>query len=77
MAMTIKIVSDKEAEKVDFVVCAPVGPTDFTDNLTAFCCKCGTKVMYRWYMPRKPPKICLACANAMPGNAVTTIKKHS
>jgi hypothetical protein len=73
----IKVVSDEEAEKVDFVICMPVGPSLFNDNLTARCCKCGTKVMYRWNAPRKPPKICIDCANARPGDVITTIKKHS
>jgi hypothetical protein len=57
----IKVVSDEEAEKVDYVVCMPVGPSSFDDNLTAFCCKCGIKVMHRWHAPRKPKRICLDC----------------
>jgi len=57
----VTIVSDDEAEKVDFLVCMPLGPSPFNDNLTDFCCKCGIKVMYRWHAPRKPKKLCLDC----------------
>jgi len=58
----VTVVSDAEAEQVDFVVCMPLGPSDFTDNLVGNCCQCGTKVMYRWHAPRKPKKICIDCA---------------
>ena len=58
----VEIISDEEAEKCDYVVCMPLGPSPFKDNLTGVCCKCGVKVMYRWHAPRKPPKICLDCA---------------
>ena len=62
----VTVVSDAEAEKVDYVVCMPEGsPTPFDDNLTGFCCKCGTKVIYRWHAPRTPPKICVACVGKM------------
>jgi hypothetical protein len=59
----VKVVSDEEAEKLDYVVCVPEGPSPFTDNLIGNCCKCGVRVMYRWHAPRKPPKICLDCLN--------------
>jgi hypothetical protein len=62
----IEVIPDEEAEKVDYVVCVRVGtPSPFDDNLTAFCCKCGTKVIHRWHAPRTPPKICLECALEM------------
>lgn len=62
MNKKIKIVSDKEAEKADYVVCMPAdSPTTFTDNLTGYCCKCGVKVMYRWHAPLKPKRICVNC----------------
>jgi len=57
----VTIVNDDEAEKADFVVCMPFGPSPFDDNLTGICCKCGIKVMYRWHAPRKPKKLCLDC----------------
>lgn len=68
----VEVISNKEAEEVDFVVCMPLGPTQFTDNLTGLCCKCGIKVMYRWHAPRKPPKICLECMNKNAGKLITT-----
>lgn len=57
----IKVCSDAEAEQMQYLVCMPAGPSEFEDNLTGFCCKCGTKVMYRWHAPRKPPRICINC----------------
>lgn len=57
----IKIVSDKEAEQSDYLVCAPFGPSPFEDNFKGICCKCGIAVMYRWHAPRKPKRICLDC----------------
>jgi hypothetical protein len=58
----VTVVSDEEAETVDYVVCVPAGtPSPFSDNLTAFCCRCGVKVIHRWHAPRKPKKICLEC----------------
>lgn len=61
------VVSDAEAEKVDYVVCMPEGPSEFTDNLTGFCSHCGRKVMFRWHAPLKPKKICIDCAAKLPG----------
>jgi hypothetical protein len=58
----ITVISDNESEKADYVVCMPVGPSPFSDNLTAFCCECGIKLMHRWHVPRKPKKICIECA---------------
>lgn len=64
--MSIQIVSDEDAEKCDFLVCAPADlPTPFSDNLTAFCCKCGVKVQHRWHAPRKPKRICMDCMMKM------------
>jgi hypothetical protein len=61
----ITVVDDEEAEQVDFVVCMPVGPSPFDDNLTGFCSQCGVKIMYRWHAPTKPKKICLECMNKL------------
>jgi len=57
----VTIINDDEAEKSDFVVCMPVGPSPFEDNLTGFCCKCSAKVMFRWHAPRKPKRLCIDC----------------
>lgn len=57
----IQIVSDEEAEKADFVVCALLGPTEFADNQTGVCQDCGCAIMFRPYVPKAPAKICLAC----------------
>jgi len=57
----IPLVSDEEAEQSDYLVCAPLGPSPFDDNLKGTCCKCGVTVMYRWHALRKPKRICLKC----------------
>jgi len=57
----VTIVDDDEAEKADFIICMPLGPSPFDDNLTGACCKCGIKVMYRWHAPRKPKRLCMDC----------------
>lgn len=59
----IRVVSDVEAEKGAYVVCiqAADDPGCFADNLTGICCACGEAVVFRPYMPKQPPKICLQC----------------
>lgn len=58
----ITIVSDDDAEDCEYLVCMPAGyPSKFTDNFKGFCCRCGCEVIYRWYAPRKPKRICVAC----------------
>lgn len=65
----IEVVSDAEAETVDYLVCMRAdSPSPFNDNLTGFCCKCGVKVMFRWHAPRKPPRICLECMSKQAEN---------
>jgi hypothetical protein len=59
--LEVTVVSDADAEKVDYVVCMPWGPSPFDDNLKGTCCKCGAAVMYRWHAPRKPKRICINC----------------
>jgi len=62
----VTVVSDSEAEKVDFLVCMPADtPSPFDDNLFGFCVKCGVRVMFRWHAPRKPQRICLQCATKL------------
>lgn len=56
----IKIVSDEEAEKVDFVVCG-YPPGHFSDDITTVCSKCGKAIVHRPHAPKRPPKICFAC----------------
>lgn len=59
----IKIVSDEDAERADFVVCLRVGASSpFTDNETGTCTRCGHAIFFRPYVPQKPPKICMQCA---------------
>jgi hypothetical protein len=58
----VKVVSEEEAEKVDYVVCMPVGPSPFDNNLEADCYCCGRRIMHRPHVPKRPPKICIYCA---------------
>jgi len=59
----VKVVSQEEAEKSDFVVCALEGTdTPFTDNETGNCAHCNAAIIFRPTAPKKPQKICFACA---------------
>lgn len=61
--MTIEIVSDEEAENADFCICMPAWyESPFSDNEFGVCSKCGCEIMFRPYMPKRPPKICIECA---------------
>lgn len=60
--MSVKFVDDQEAEKASVVVCMPLGPSTFDDNEEGECSMCGRKIMFRPYVPKAPPKICLVCA---------------
>lgn len=62
--LNIQVISDEKAEQCDYLVCTPLGPSSFDDNLKGICCKCGIAVMYRWHAPRKPKRICMECAIA-------------
>ncbi len=58
----LKVVSDEEAEKMDYLVCMPAtAGSPFDDNLTGFCSECGVKVIFRWHAPRQPKRICIRC----------------
>lgn len=61
--MTIKVVSNDEAEAADYVVCTPLAddPGAFADNLIGACCACGTAVIFRPHAPKRPPRICFDC----------------
>ena len=71
MKIKLPAISDKEAEEVDYVVCARASDMSaealarFDDNFTGNCARCGHKVIYRWHMPRKPKKLCMVCACEM------------
>lgn len=59
----VTVVSDDEANLADFVVCALAStPSPFTDNETGTCSKCGAAIIFRPYIPKGPPRICLQCA---------------
>lgn len=67
--MTIRVVSEAEAEQARYVVCCRTGmPSVFSDNETGACAHCGHGIFFRPTMPKSPPKICVECAqDAMRG----------
>lgn len=64
-----EVVSDAEAEECTAVVCmeAGTGPYPWNDNVETNCSACGRAIIHRPHVPKKPPKICLACANTLLG----------
>jgi hypothetical protein len=60
--LEVKVVSEAEAEATDACICMLADyNSPFTDNEFGVCSKCGAAVMFRPYMPKKPPKICMPC----------------
>jgi hypothetical protein len=59
----IKVVSDAEAAKASFVICARKADPrpDFDDNLEGDCVRCGERVVFRWHVPLHVPKLCVWC----------------
>lgn len=58
----VKVVSQKKAEKANFLVCVRKGtPTPFSDNREGTCSKCGHTVIFRPTAPEKPTRICFEC----------------
>lgn len=58
----IHVVSDEEAEGVDFVICGSESlGSPFTDNVVTACCDCGKAIIHRPHAPKRPPKICVDC----------------
>lgn len=57
------VVSDEEAEQCAAVACArDVGQvTPFDDNEKGICSLCNHPIIFRPYVPKTPPKICLEC----------------
>lgn len=55
-----EVVSDAEAEAVDFVVCGPI--SYFSDDIHTTCAFCGTPIVHRPNAPSGPPKVCMPCA---------------
>jgi hypothetical protein len=61
----VPVISDAKAEKADYLVCLPDGPSPFTDNFKGVCCQCARPIMYRWHAPREPKRICVDCAGKL------------
>ncbi len=64
--MGVTLVSNEEAEKAEFVVCARARDDQgtLTDNLLGTCHDCAEPVVFRPHAPKRPPRLCLACAVA-------------
>jgi hypothetical protein len=62
----VTVVSDEEAEEVEMVICMPdIGPRYFADDVRATCAVCGIPIRHRPHVPKRPPKVCLACAQQL------------
>jgi hypothetical protein len=62
----IQVVSDEEAEQAEMVVCLPDnGERFFPDDVTANCAFCGIQIHHRPHVPKKPPKVCIHCAQKL------------
>lgn len=60
--LEIEARSMEECEKADIAVCVTLGtPTPFRDNVLAICADCGTPIIHRPYMPKRPRKVCIKC----------------
>ncbi len=62
--LDVTVVSEEEAEKVEFVVCVPEGMEQERfkkDNIYTRCFMCGARITHRPYAPKTPPKICPDC----------------
>lgn len=61
----IKVVSNEEAEKAQFVICMRANfplQYPFPDNEKGVCGLCNAEIVFRPYAPKKPMKICMECA---------------
>lgn len=66
MKIPVKVASEKELEKADFVICMPLpDPKHFEGNIETECAFCKRGIYHRPYMPKKPLKICLSCAGKL------------
>ncbi len=61
----IQIVSEKEAESCDIVVCVLAGEEqeEFkSTNVYTRCHDCRRAITHRPHVPKIPPKVCIECA---------------
>lgn len=64
----VTVVSDEQANLADFVVCASADtPTPFKDNVPGVCSHCEAAIIWRPYVPKHVPRICLRCAIQLAG----------
>jgi hypothetical protein len=64
----VTIVSDAEAEAAPMLVCPGWSlPLLLPDNLRAACFACGAAVQHRPMAPKRPPRVCYACADGILG----------
>lgn len=64
----VKVVTPKEAEKADIIICRL--KVDFERvpdiSVTDTCSKCGEDVIIRKDAPKKPKRVCMKCMTTMP-----------
>jgi len=64
MITKLSVISDAAAEDCNYVICMPYTPGDkpmMVGNLFGKCSKCDQDIQFRPHIPKKPPRICLAC----------------
>lgn len=64
----VDVVSNEACEHVNYVVCG--NESHFLDDVHATC-RCGAPIVHRPYVPKRPPKICLACYIALAAKGPT------
>jgi len=65
MSVEIKVISEAEAEKADYVVCSRVCDGGFPvmpNSYKARCFSCDTEVWVSPSAPLTPPRVCFVCA---------------
>ena len=64
--MTLRVVTDAEAEKATVIMCMPdTGVRYFSDDVETTCSQCGCAIIHRPHVPAGPPKVCVDCVRKM------------
>lgn len=62
----ITVVTSQEAEDTTYVMCvSDEGPAYFSDDIHTSCHFCERPIRHRPHVPKRPPKICVRCAQAL------------
>lgn len=56
----VHVGTEEEAEQATISVCGNV--SFFADDVHGVCSGCGTAIVHRPHIPKRPPKVCMDCA---------------